>query len=69
MPRRALDAGQRANDLSDRYVFVTVILASVLFFAGAVRPLVNPQLRGMMVLIAATLLIWAIVRLVGTSVA
>lgn len=66
---RALEAGQRANSNSDHYVFVTVILASVLFFAGAVRPLVEPRLRGLMVIIAAILWVWALVRLVTAPVA
>ena len=66
---RALNEAQHANQVSDDYVFVTVILASVLFFAGAVRPLVNPQLRKTMVVIAGLLLVWALIRLVATPVA
>ena len=65
---RALNAAQHANRVSDNYVFVTVILASVLFFAGAVRPLVDLQLRTTMVVIAALLLIWALIRLIATPV-
>jgi hypothetical protein len=34
------EEGQRANDLSDKYSFVTVVLASGLFFAG-----IAPQFR------------------------
>jgi hypothetical protein len=66
---RALQDGQRANDVSDEYVFVTVILASVLFFAGAVRPLVTPHARGIMLAIAAVLCCWAVWRLVLAPVA
>ena len=66
---RALNAGQRANDMSDRYVFVTVILASVLFFAGSVRPLVDLRWRGLMMAIAGLLCLWAATRLITTPVA
>ena len=66
---RALNSGQRANDMSDRYVFVTVILASVLFFAGAVRPLVDPRWRALMMAIAALLWVWAAAHIVTTPVA
>jgi hypothetical protein len=65
---RALNAGQRANDICDRYVFVTVILASVLFFAGSVRPLVQLRWRALMMAIAGLLCLWAAVRLMTTPV-
>jgi hypothetical protein len=66
---RALDLGQRANDISDAYVFVTVILATVLFFAGAVRPLVAPRTRGIVLLMATLLCLWGLIRLVTEPVA
>jgi len=60
---RAQEAAERANRTSDEYVFDTVILASVLFFAGAVRPHVAPRWQGMMLLVASLLCGWAIARL------
>lgn len=66
---RAFRTGQVANDVSDGYVFDTVILATVLFFAGAIRPLVAPRTRGIILLIAIVLCVWAIARLVGEPVA
>jgi len=65
----ALKVARQANGVSDNYVFVTVILASVLFFAGAVRPLVDLRLRKTTVVIAGVLLVWAVIRLVRTPVA
>lgn len=59
----ALRAAEHANKTSDEYVFDTVILASVLFFAGAVRPHVARRWQGMMLLVASLLGAWAIVRL------
>ena len=61
---RALQAGEHANDVSNVYFFITVILATVLFFGGALRPLVPPQLKSLVVLIATLLCIWAISQLV-----
>src|SRR5437764_1374454 len=49
---RAQRAARRANEVSDQYVFVTVLLATVLFFAGAVRPLVALRTQGPTLLIA-----------------
>ena len=66
---RALALGQRANQVSDHYVFTTVVFASVLFFAGAIRPLVSPHLRGYMLLLATLLCAMALVRVVITPVA
>ena len=66
---KTVAAGHRANDISDGYVFDTVILASVLFFAGAVRPLVSQRARGVILLIGLMLCIWAVVRLVNEPVA
>jgi hypothetical protein len=57
------EAGQRANDNSDRYVFVTVMLASVLFFAGAVRTVQTPHGRVALLGIATALCLLALVRL------
>jgi hypothetical protein len=60
---RALDAGERANATSDRYVFFTVTLASVLFFAGALRPVIAPKFRTAVLLIATLLCLWTLVQL------
>lgn len=48
---------------------MTVILATVLFFAGAVRPLVPPRTRDIVLAIAIVLSAWAIARLALTPVA
>jgi hypothetical protein len=69
MASHALQAGQDANQNSDVYVFITVILANVLFFAGALRPLVAPPLRPLCVLIASLLCCWAVIRLFSTPLA
>jgi hypothetical protein len=65
---RALEAGERANNTSNRYFFVTVILATVLFFAGALRPLVSAPLRNLVILIATLLCVWAIGQLLTVPV-
>jgi hypothetical protein len=65
----ALQLGQQANDVSDRYVFSTVLFATVLFFAGAVRPLVGPKLRTFMLLFGTFLCVTALIRVVTTPVA
>ena len=51
------------------YVFSTVLFATVLFFAGAVRPLVGPKLRTFMLLFATFLCVTALIRVVTTPVA
>jgi hypothetical protein len=66
---KAVAAGHRANEISDGYVFDTVILASVLFFAGAVRPLVSPRARGTILVVAVLLCVWALVRVANEPVA
>ena len=63
---RALRLGEHANGVSDQYVFQTVIFATVLFFAGAVRPLVGPRLRTFLLLLAALLCVTAVVHLAMT---
>jgi hypothetical protein len=65
---RALETGEHANNVSNRYFFVTVILATVLFFAGALRPLVSPRLRNLVILIATLLCIWAVEQLLTAPV-
>lgn len=65
---RALETGERANNVSNRYFFVTVILATVLFFAGALRPLVSLRLRNLVILIATLLCIWAVAQLLTAPV-
>lgn len=65
----ALQAAQRANHVSDQYVFVTVILALVIFFAGAIRPLVSMPLRGPALLMSALLCAWAVLRIITSPLA
>jgi len=66
---RVLDDGERANSTSDRYVFFTVTLASVLFFAGAVRPVIAPKFRTPVLLIATSLCIWTLAQLFAAPLA
>ena len=66
---RVLDAGERANATSDRYVFFTVTLASVLFFAGAVRPVIAPKFRTAVLLIATLLCLWTLGQLFAAPLA
>jgi len=66
---RALDTGERANATSDRYVFFTVALASVLFFAGAVRPVIAPKFRTPVLFVAMLLCLWTLAQLFMVPVA
>jgi hypothetical protein len=66
---RVLDAGEQANATSDRYVFFTVTLASVLFFAGAVRPVITPKFRTAVLLIATLLCLWTLGQLFSAPLA
>lgn len=66
---RLMRNGETASHVSDNYVFMTVVLANVLFFAGALRPLVVPPLRNPVLGIATLLFIWVVVRLVTSPVA
>jgi hypothetical protein len=65
----ALDSGERANGMSDRYVFFTVTLASVLFFAGAVRPVIAPKFRTPVLFVAMLLCFWTLAQLFMAPVA
>jgi len=56
-------ASQRANRISDRYVLNAVIMATVLFFAGAEQGGVH-RLRLVMLLIAAGMFVMGVIRLV-----
>jgi hypothetical protein len=60
---RALRAGDAASETGDGYVFITVILANVLFFAGAIRPLVSSRIRGGVIALAIALCVAGLVRL------
>jgi hypothetical protein len=60
---RAFDAGRAANANADRYTFGTVMLASVLFFAGAVRTIVSSHWRVAALLTALAMCLGAVVRL------
>lgn len=52
---RGFVAAQQASRLSDRYILLSVLLASVLFFAGSVGITRVPRLRVVFVSIAVTL--------------
>jgi hypothetical protein len=65
----ALRAGDAANGNSDGYVFVTVIFANVLFFAGAIRPLVADRIRGIVLVLAIALCLGGLLRLFTLPVA
>jgi hypothetical protein len=54
--REAEDA-RRANDISDRYVLVTIMLASVLFFAGIGSKMDTFKARMVMLGVGGTLLV------------
>jgi hypothetical protein len=62
-------AGQRANAYSDAYVFDTVLLALVLFFASTARQIVSSRARAFIILVAFLLFVWSVVRLIRTPVA
>lgn len=66
---RALETGDRANNLSDEYVYITVILATVMFFAGAVRPVIAPAFRTPVLAVATLLCIWALGQLITAPIA
>jgi hypothetical protein len=60
---RVFNAGRAANATADRYTFGTVMLASVLLFAGAARTLLSSHWRVAALLAAAVICIGALVRL------
>ena len=60
---RSFDEGRAANTMADRYTFGTVMLASVLFFAGAVRTLLSKHWRVAALLAAVIVCVGAVVRL------
>lgn len=66
---RLFEAGQQANANSDGYVFDTVILATVLFFTGALGQIVRPKVRGAILGMACVLLVLSVVRLAMAPVA
>lgn len=66
---RALETGERANHISDIYFFVTVIFATVLFFGGALRPLVPPRFKNVVTFLATLLCIWAVTQLLKAPAA
>jgi len=59
----------RGERRSGSQVFATVILATVLFFAGAVRPLVAAPIRVFVLFVATQLCLVALARLITTPVA
>ena len=66
---RFFHQGQTANDNSDGYVFDTVILAIVLFFASAARQIVSSRARTFIIGLSFVLLFWALVRITISPVA
>ena len=66
---RLFQQGQVANDNSDSYVFDTVILAMVLFFASAARQVVSSRARVLIIVLSFVLLFWALVRISLSPVA
>ena len=62
---QALAESQRANRISDMYVLDAVIMATVLFFAGAEQGGVR-RLRVVMLLIATGMLVTGIIRLLDS---
>ncbi len=69
MADRDAAAGQRANQLSDRYVFDAVIMATVMFFAGAAQNSGPTYIRVFMLLVALAMFTSGIVRLFDTPTA
>ena len=63
MADRESAASQRANRISDSYVLDAVIMATVLFFAGTEQASVT-RLRILMLVIATTMCVTGIVRLI-----
>ena len=62
---RASAESQRANGVSDGYVLTAVIMATVLFFAGAEQGGVH-RLRIAMLLIATGMFVMGVVRLLDS---
>jgi hypothetical protein len=56
-------AAQRANQISDRYVLLTVMFASVLFFGGIDAMVRSPWLRKLLFIIAMTTLVLTMIVL------
>jgi hypothetical protein len=65
---RTFTEGQRANDRSDRYTFVTVILASSLFFAGISQQFRRPRIQSVLIAGAGLLCLLGIVMLLRLPV-
>lgn len=57
---QAFDAAGEANEIADRYVLNTVILASVLFLAGLASQVKALLMRSMVVVFALLILIWGL---------
>lgn len=60
---RTFAEGQRANDRSDRYTFVTVILANSLFFAGISQQFRRPRIQNVLIASAGLLCVLGIAML------
>ena len=57
-------AANDANEISDRYVLNTVILASVLFLAGLASQIKSFMLRSLVVVFALLILVWSLYNIV-----
>ena len=66
---RVFEAGRAANTTADTYTFGTVMLASVLFFAGAVRTKVSSHWRVAALLAAVVICVSSVVRLATLPIA
>lgn len=60
--------GQRANEISDRYIRVTVILAAALFFAGIGQVFRSLPVRVVLLGVAIASCLWGVATLVGLPV-
>jgi hypothetical protein len=65
---RTFAQGQRANDRSDRYTFVTVILATSLFFSGISQQFRRPHVQNVLIGAAGVLCVAGILMLTGLPV-
>lgn len=65
---KLFESGQAANANSDAYVFDTVILALVLFFASTARQIVSSRARAFIICTSFLLFVWSVVRIVTSPV-
>ena len=65
---RKFEDGQSANEQSDQYVLLAVVLASVLFFAGISQQIPWLPARTAMLVVATVCCVFGIVRMLGYPV-